>query len=588
MLSRLLLLARHSSGGSSSKELKPLTGSKQRISSQFLQISLILLILLHLSISLAGAAPVVAERQEQSQRARQEALEKKERQERSDVFLQPGSAGQPEIELPEESLSFPIHTIELQGERLDRFAWLQEILEKYQHRNIGLQGINLIVKQAGNLLIDRGYVTTRLLIPEQDLSSGVLKLTLIPGIIHDIRFQDPDQSGSWKTAFPVRPGDVLNLRDLEQGLEQLKRVPSQDAELQLVPAEQPGQSDVVITLKQTKPWKIILSLDDSGNKATGRLQLSQTVVYDNLLKANDLFHFSFNQDGEQSGSRYGTKGHSVYYSRPDGNFTYTISQNNYDYHQTVLAGTQPLSYSGTSRDTRFTVEKLIHRDQSSKTHLEFGLIKRRSRNFVEDTEITVQRKNTTAFTAALNERRYLGQATVDARLAHKQGMPWLGAQDDLSGSEQPTTRYHIWTIDLNVVKPVVFAKTKGQYRFSFSGQYSTHRLYAIDSFSIGNRYTVRGFDGEQTLSAESGWYVQNELLLPLGDTNVYYGLDYGQVSGPATAGLSSKALAGAVAGIRGDMGGGSQYDLFVGWSLKKPAGFASANPAYGFQWVHQI
>ena len=544
--------------------------------------------LLQISPSAAWAAPGPGDREEQTHRARQEALDKKERQERSDVFLQPKSETGVELELPEESLSFPIHTIELQGEQLERFVWLQEVLSKYRNRNIGLQGINLIVKQATDRLIERGYVTTRLLIPEQDLSTGTLRFVLVPGIIHDIRFQDAGQKGNWRTAFPVRPGDLLNLRDLEQGLEQLKRVPSQDAELQLLPAEKPGQSDIVITLTRTKPWKILLSVDDSGSKATGKLQLSQIFAYDNLFQANDLFNISFNQDGEQSGSRYGTKGHSMYYSRPDGNFTYTISQNSYDYHQNILAGSQPISYSGTNRDTRFTVEKLIHRDQTSKTHLELGLVKRHSRNFVEDTEILVQRKDTTALTIALNERRYLGQATLDTRIAHRQGTPWFGAQDDLSGGGQPTTRYHIWSFDATVVKPVVFAKTKGQYRMSFSGQYSSNRLYATDSFSIGNRYTVRGFDGEQTLSAESGWYVQNELMLPLGDTNVYYGLDYGQVSGPSAAGLSSKALAGTVVGIRGDMGGGSQYDLFVGWSLKKPDGYASANPTYGFQWTQQI
>ncbi|QDR79924.1 ShlB/FhaC/HecB family hemolysin secretion/activation protein [Sporomusa termitida] len=560
---------------------------KKNTCKQILQTSLILFILLQISLSSAWAAPTVADKEEQNRRVRQEALDKKERQGRSDVFLQPPSEAKPEVGLPEESLSFPIQTIILQGEHLEQFAWLQEALRKYQNRNIGLQGINLIVKQATNLLIERGYVTSRLLIPAQDLSTGTLTLVLVPGIIHDIRFQDPEQKGNWHTAFPVRPGDILNLRDLEQGLEQLKRVPSQDAEMQLVPAETPGQSDVVINLKQTKPWKVILSIDDSGSKATGELQLAQTFIYDNLLQANDLFHFSFNQDGEQSGSQYGTKGHSIYYSRPDGNFTYTISQNSYDYHQTVLAGSQPISYSGTNRDTRFTVEKLIQRDQTSKTHLELGLVKRSSQNFVEDTEILVQRKNTTALTLALHERRYLGQTTLDTRIAHQQGVPWFGAQADLTGSNLPTTRYHIWTIDAAIVKPAAVAGIKSQYRMSISGQYSNNRLYAADSFSIGNRYTVRGFDGEQTLSAENGWYLQNELMVPAGVASIYWGLDYGQVSGPPAAGLSSKALAGTVVGVRGGSGGGS-YDLFIGWPLKKPAGFTSATPTYGFQWIQQI
>lgn len=554
---------------------------------QILRVGLICL-LLPLSQNAAWAAPSRADLEEQHQRVRQDAFDKKERQERSDVFLQPQAPERTELKLPEESPSFPIYTITLQGDHLKHFAWLQQALTTYQGQNIGLQGINLIVKYATNLLIDRGYVTTRLLIPEQDLSQGTLNLLLVPGLIRDIRFEDPAQQANWRSAFPTRPGEILNLRDLEQGLEQLKRVPSQDAEMQLVPAEQPGQSDVVITLTRTKPWKLIFSLDDSGSKATGRLQLSQTLAYDNLFNGNDLFHLSFSQDGEQSGSRYGTEGHSVYYSLPAGKWTYTLRHNRYDYRQTILSVNQPIVYSGSSRDLRFTAEKLLSRDQSSKTHLEFGLVRRHSRNFIEDTEITVQRKNTTGFSVALNRREYLGQTTLDTRLAYKGGVPWLGAQDDLPGKDQPTTRYSIWTMDTTIVKPVTVATAKAQYRLSLSGQYSRQRLYAVDSFSIGNRYTVRGFDGEQTLLAENGWYVQNELLLPLRHTNLYCGLDYGQVSGPSAAGLSGKVLAGAVLGIKGEINGGHYYDLFIGWPLKKPAGFTSANPTYGFQWVWQI
>lgn len=550
--------------------------------------SLAAILVMQIGVQTVWAAPTPAEREEQNQRARQEAIDKKERQQRSDVFLQPPASGAQDIDLPEESLSFLIHTIELTGEHQADFDWLDKVLAPYQGKNIGIQGINLIVKRATNALIEKGYVTTRIVIPEQDLSSGTLKLVLIPGIIHDIRFQDPKHKGSWETAFPTRPGDILNLRHLEQGLEQLKRVPSQDADMQLVPAETPGQTDIVITIKQTKPWKVVLSADDSGSEATGKLQLSQTFSYDNLFKANDLFNFSVNHDAENDSDQYGTKGNSVYYSRPDGNWTYTFSHSNYDYHQTVLLGVQPITYSGTNSDLRLTVEKLLTRDQTSKTHLEFGLAMRQSKNFIEDTEIEVQRKDTTALTIALAKRQYLGQATVDARLAHKQGVSWFGAQQDFDNG--PTTRYHIWTIDLSLNKPIKLGNRSAQYRTSLSGQFTDDQLYTADGFSIGNRYTVRGFDGEQTLAAERGWYLQNEISVPLKQNGpqLYWGLDYGQISGPSAAGLSGKDLAGTVLGLRGLIGKSSQYDVFIGWSLKKPEGFTTANPTYGFQWVYQI
>lgn len=143
---------------------------------------------------------------------------------------------------------------------------------------------------------DKGYVTTRVLVPEQDLSSGTLKLALLPGVIGELRFAEPDLWGTRKSAFPARPGDLLNLRDLEQGLEQMKRVPSQDVDMQIVPTKAPGVSGVVIAVKRGKPWTVVASVDNSGTRSTGKWQGNLSVSLDNPLGLNDLFNVGYNQD----------------------------------------------------------------------------------------------------------------------------------------------------------------------------------------------------------------------------------------------------------------------------------------------------
>jgi hemolysin activation/secretion protein len=90
--------------------------------------------------------------------------------------------------------------------------------------------------------------------PEQDLSAGTLTMVLLPGIIRAIRFADPARQSQWRNAFPAAPGDLLNLRDLEQGLEQMKRLPSQDVDIDIMPGGQVGESDVVLRVKRGKPW----------------------------------------------------------------------------------------------------------------------------------------------------------------------------------------------------------------------------------------------------------------------------------------------------------------------------------------------
>jgi hemolysin activation/secretion protein len=107
----------------------------------------------------------------------------------------------------------------------DRFAFAREWLEHYAGACIGKQGIDVLAKGLSQQILSRGYVTTRVLLPEQDLSTGTLKLALLPGVIGGVRFTDESLRGTWKTAFPTSDGELLNLRDLEQGLEQMKREP---------------------------------------------------------------------------------------------------------------------------------------------------------------------------------------------------------------------------------------------------------------------------------------------------------------------------------------------------------------------------
>ncbi|EGO65233.1 ShlB/FhaC/HecB family hemolysin secretion/activation protein [Acetonema longum] len=533
--------------------------------------------------------PSLSDREERLRRDRQEAAERKERQQRVDVFWQDTPSQEQDTSLPEESLMFPIRTILLEGDRVEKFPWVKDFLAPYHNRSMGRQGIQLIVKRLNNVFIDKGYITSRIFIPEQDLSGGTLRLLLVPGTIRTIRFSD-SYAGNWHTAFPTGPGRLLNLRDIEQGLEQMKRIPSQDVTMQLVPGDQPGQSGILLTAKEAKPWKLVYSLDDSGSRSTGKLQSSFTFSYDNLWRINDLFHIAVNHDAEPDSARRGTKGNSIYYSFPYGNSTFTFTAGENSYHQTVAGSSQTFVSSGESENLDFKLSQLLSRDQTSKTHLELRTVRSLSKSYIDDTEILLQRKKTTAFEWALSRSETTGGVSIDIRVANKRGVPWFGAQDeqDASTPEAPNPRYSLWTFRSSIAAPLTVFSQPVRYSLTLYGQTTNDSLYGSEHFSIGNRYTVRGFDGEQTLAAECGWYLQNELAVPLKiGPELYLGLDYGQVQGPAVQYLAGNSLAGSVLGLRG-AALGAHYDLFAGWPLSKPKEFETAHTTYGFQLVYQL
>ncbi len=150
------------------------------------------------------------------------------------------------------------------------------------------------------------------------MTTGVLTLTLQPGRIGEIRFEEPV---SWRgrlwNAIPASRGDILNLRDIEQGLENFRRVPSANADIKIVPGAEDGTSDLQVNWHEGRPVRLSLGLDDSGSKSTGRYLGSATLAIDAPFAQNDLFYANIGKDVFQHGP-FGNRSHTLnYFSRWD-------------------------------------------------------------------------------------------------------------------------------------------------------------------------------------------------------------------------------------------------------------------------------
>ena len=545
--------------------------------------------------------------EEQRQQERERAL--RAQQERSvDARLPSGGAPAATRLPPSETPCFTIQDIVLDGEMADRFQWLLPAAAQVPttdanttpsdspiDRCLGTQGINTVLARMQHALVAQGWVTTRVLAAPQDLSPGTLRLTLVPGRIAAIRFADGAASASasslgLRTAIPTQPGDLLNLRDIEQGLENLKRLPTADADIQIEPSTdttgrpaQPGESDLVISYRRAFPLRVSLSLDDSGTESTGRTQAGATVAWDGPLGLNDLAYISVNHDAFNH-SHQGTQAQTVHYSVPYGYWLLSTTASRNEYHQRVAGLSQDYVYAGESRNAEVRLSRLLYRDASRKTTASLRGFRRASQNYLDDTEIEVQRRVVGGWELGLNHRAFVGEATLDANLAYRHGTGAFGA---LAAPEEAfgegSARMRLITADLNLNAPIKLGAQRLRYTALWRAQWGRTPLTPQDGFAIGGRYTVRGFDGETSLQADRGWLIRNDIGLALGASGaeLYVGIDYGTVGGYKTRNLLGRQLAGGVLGLRGAAKSLS-YDLFVGAPIHKPEGYRTARVTSGF------
>lgn len=550
-----------------------------------------------LASDLATAASPDIDQQQLLLQQERERVQREQLESRPDVRLEtprPDSAQRlPASETP----CFPIDEIRLIGERTEAFQWALRAANPPHDpalgRCLGARGINLSIKRIQDAIVAKGFITTRVLAESQDLNSGQLVLTLIPGVIDAIRVT-PDSSprvNIWN-ALPARPGDLLNLRDIEQGLENLKRAPTAEADIQIEPARResagPGASDLVIDWRQRFPARLSLSLDDSGSESTGKYQGSIALSLDNLGHTNDLFYASYSHDlgGGNAGSK-GSQGHSLHYSVPFGYWSLAATLNAYDYFQDVAGAYQTYRYSGNSENRQVKVTRMLYRDARRKSHASLAGWERASRNFIDDTEVLVQRRKMAGWEFSLGHREYLARGSLDAAVTYRRG---TGARDALPAPEEAfgegTSRPELVTAHAQLNLPFVLGNWHLRYLSSWRAQWNHTPLIPQDRFAIGGRYTVRGFDGENILSAERGWLVRQEVGLALGRSGqeAFVAIDHGQVGGSTAEKLVGTHLTGGALGIRGGYRGFS-YEGFIAAPIDKPTQFSTAEFTGGFN-VH--
>ncbi|MGF6604912.1 filamentous hemagglutinin family protein, partial [Paraburkholderia sp. GAS448] len=164
-------------------------------------------------------------------------------------------------------------------------ATLDAIIAPFTGHALGAHRINVLLKRLTDAFVSAGYVTTRALLGPQNLGTATLTVTVQVGRIEaftvngrPIQRLAKDQAsagGGWLTdagyqnAFPAAPGDALNLGDLDQGVAQINRLRRNQAQVQILPGQSPGDSVVAIANQPGDRLYTTLGVDNYGSSATG-------------------------------------------------------------------------------------------------------------------------------------------------------------------------------------------------------------------------------------------------------------------------------------------------------------------------------
>lgn len=450
---------------------------------------------------------------------------------------------------------FPIYSLELKGDGgLLPKQRLDEASRDFFGYCVGVEQINQLIERLTRYYFAKGYVTTRVYLPQQDLGSAILRLEVVPGSIESVQFvpEEENRHLSLVMAVPLAEGEHFNLRALEQGLDQLNRLSSNNARVELMPGDIPGASRVLISNQPARRYRASLGYDNSGDKSTGELQRNLLLEWDSPLTLNDYIYLYYQGGVKDSVDGMGSESASLHYSIPYRYWTYSLDISRFEYLSTVQGFLTSFESSGISESTRMSADRLAYRDQQNKVNVKLGLSRRKNRNFIEDVLLETSSRTLSSGTLGVSWQRYgQGGDTVFADLTYHRGLKVFGALEDESGlaGEEPRAQFEKYRLNLNYRTALAALGHNWYWRSSLRGQYSDDRLYSSEQFTIGTGGSVRGYKS-LGLSGDSGAVTAQELgtYIPfdagwLGSTGLQLalGLEVGDVRLPQQGKQSLKS-----------------------------------------------
>jgi len=465
---------------------------------------------------------------------------------------------------------FDIHSITLSGAEKMSASVQQKITEPYLNRCLDIGQINALVKQVSDWYIGKGYITSRAFLTEQDLSSGRLNLLVMEGKLEQIKMEN-QRGAMLAMAFPGLVGKVLNLRDIEQGMEQINRLRKTPVQIEIQPGSQPGYSIVNLTSTPEFPLQVGVGFDNSGQKSTGVGQINGSLTGNNLLGLADQWSVSAARSSDFAND-HDAQSVQADVNLPYGywNFDYNYSYS--DYLTTLESQGFDWRSRGDSQAHRFTMSRVLFRNGDMKTALSLGLTHRLNRNYLNDAPLKSSSRSLTSVNTGINHSQKLwgGYATLNPGFSR--GVSWLGAEDDQhKASDAPRAEFSKWTLASSYYLPLTERIT---WLTSAVGQQTDDRLYGSERLSIGGESSVRGYK-EQYLSGDNGGYWRNELdtklaTLPLlGQITAIAAVDGGYLRQDNDDINASGTLWGAAIGLANS----NRYfssQFTVGWPLKYP------------------
>lgn len=137
--------------------------------------------------------------------------------------------------------------------------------------SLTLGSLNQMVREAIVAYRKSDFPVVDVLVPEQEITGGVLQLVIIEGRLGDVTVEGASRSEGRTLASQIRTerGDVIRESELTEDLDWINKHPTRQVDLIFSPGDGYGETDVILRSQSFRELSAYIAYENSGNSALG-------------------------------------------------------------------------------------------------------------------------------------------------------------------------------------------------------------------------------------------------------------------------------------------------------------------------------
>jgi hemolysin activation/secretion protein len=400
-----------------------------------------------------------------------------------------------------------VHDIHVVGSTVFSDAEINEVTAPFKNRTLVTEDLERLRLTLTLLYLNKGYLTSGAIIPDQDVTFGVIKVQIIEGKLTRINVE----GNRWFSSSYIRNRMELGIRTpvTLDPLEEQERLLLQDRRFERVtaelrPGEQPGEAVLNVRVEDRQPFHASMEVNNYQSPLVGEIRGIGTLTHDNLTGHGDPLSLSYGQSSGAFPIVYGS------YELPLNRYGTTFSPyyRRYDF-KLIEPPFDPLNIKTDTEIIGMSLRQPIYRTVTDEVALSIIGEHLFTQSFIfGDVPFGFFPgfQNGAATVSALRFAQDWTHRTIDTVLALRSrfsiGLNVLGATIN-SNSDTPDGQFFSWLGQAQAVKQFGQELLGMQLFGRMDLQLTNSPLFPLEQVSLGGRYTVRGYREVTTLRDNS-------------------------------------------------------------------------------------